>query len=116
MNVPFNQISTKDAATMIGVHVTSVINWCNDGLVPYTDVSNGTGKKRIMLNEEDVMLLKAVRKQYGGREVIKHVRMDAGKLVRKDAPIKKPVAILNKPIDIKDILVSVCLRNFVRTF
>ncbi len=109
MNVPFNKISSKDAATMIGVHYSSITSWCANGLIPYTDVSGGTGKKRIMLDEADVMLLKSARKKWGN-QMLKHVSMVNGVLVRDDETPKpvakvKPVATFNpikaeeKPVD-----------------
>jgi hypothetical protein len=103
MNVPYNQISTKDAAQIIGVCYSSVAAWCTEGLVPYTDVSGGTGKKRYMLNEEDVNLLKKAKQKYGNR-MLKHVYNDGVKLVPvtyKDD--EKPVASTKPTASIKPV-------------
>lgn len=103
MNVPYNQISTKDAAQMIGVCYATVAAWCANGLIPYTDVSGGTGKKRIMLNEEDVNVLKKAKKEHDGK-MMKYVYNDGIKLV----PVvykkaEKPVASVKPIASIKPV-------------
>lgn len=103
MNVPYNQISTKDAAQMIGVCYSIVASWCAKGLVPYTDLSGGTGKKRFMLNEEDVILLKKAKQEHGNR-MMRYVYNDGVKLV----PIaykkaEKPVASVKPTASIKPV-------------
>lgn len=76
MNVAFDKLSTGDAAKMIGIDKTTIAAWCRNGLINFTNVSDGTGKARYMLAEDEVMHLKALFKKYGKRKAMLYYKKD----------------------------------------
>ncbi len=76
MNVAFDKLSTGDAAKMIGIDKTTVAAWCRNGLINFTNVSDGTGKARYMLAEDEVMHLKSLFKKYGKRKAMMYYKKD----------------------------------------
>lgn len=70
MNVPYNKINTRDAAKMIGVDYATVAGWCKRNIINFTDLSNGSGKSRYMISENEVEYIKSLTKQHGVRKAM----------------------------------------------
>ena len=53
MNPDYKQISASDASKMLGVHKTSVTNWCKAGMINFIDVSEpGSARPRYVIPED----------------------------------------------------------------
>lgn len=75
MNATYTQISTVDAAKMLGVDKTTVSNWCRNGIIEFSDVSGPNSTiPRYVLTEETVDRIKRARKKYGKQEWSKHYK------------------------------------------
>ena len=84
MNVPYNKINARDAADMIGVDYTTVLGWCKKGIINYSDISDGMGKSRYMLDEEEVEYIKKLKKKHGTRKAMMYYKKDWN-----NKPVKK---------------------------
>lgn len=84
MNVPFNKINAKDAADMIGVDYTTVLGWCKKGIINYSDISDGTGRPRYQLDEEEIECIKKLKKKHGTRKAMLYYKKDWN-----NKPVKK---------------------------
>lgn len=72
MNVTFDNINTADAATMLGVHTTTVSYWCRNGLIRFTDLSDGTNKSRYMFTADELDRVNNLITKYGKKGWTKH--------------------------------------------
>lgn len=89
MNPSFNQISTVDAAKMLGVDKTSVANWCRKGIINFIDVSEADSTvPRYVLTEEEVEKIKRAMRRHGKTKWHKHYKKDWGKK-SKEASVPK---------------------------
>ena len=79
MNVPYNQISAKDSAKMIGIDYSTVAGWCRKNIINYNNVGDGTKMPRYVLDEKEVGHLKKLKKQYGTRKLLLYYKKDWNK-------------------------------------
>lgn len=68
MNVSYKDINTLDAARMLKVDKSSVIYWCTNDFINYTNVSDGVHKKRYLISEEEIDYIKSLIKKHGKRK------------------------------------------------
>lgn len=67
MNVGYKDINTLDAARMLKVDKSSIIYWCANDVINYTNVSDGIHKKRYLISEDEIDYIKSLIKKHGKR-------------------------------------------------
>lgn len=73
MNANYKQISSSDAAQMLGVTRGTVGCWCRRGVINYIDVSESSSNvPRYVLTDEEVQRIKRAIKKYGKFAWTKH--------------------------------------------
>lgn len=83
MNPDYKQISASDASKMLGVHKTSVTNWCKAGMINFIDVSEpGSARPRYVIPEDEIDKIKRAMKKHGKRTWVKYYK--------KTVPVKFP--------------------------
>lgn len=93
MNVPFNKISAADAARMLGVDRCTVQGWCRNGIINFTNVSDGTAVPRYMIEEDEVNYISELLKKFGStRSAMLRYRKN-WRDGRKPIPVKKPTVV-----------------------
>ncbi len=108
MNVDYKNISTGDAARMIGVDITTVSTWCREGRINCVNVSDGTKNGRYMLSEDEVDYIKTLKQKFG-KQFIRKYRKDWKKgrqpaktfvtdEVVEVVPVAKPVATIKSVV------------------
>lgn len=65
MNVGYENLSTADVATILGVNKTSVTLWCRKGYIRYTNVGEGDISPRYMFDEDEIERVRKLRDRYG---------------------------------------------------
>lgn len=77
MNANYKQISSSDAAQMLGVTRNTVGSWCRHGIINYIDVSeNVSNVPRYVLTEEEVQRIKRAMRRHGKQSWTKHYNKD----------------------------------------
>lgn len=99
MNVTFDKINTEDAATVLGVNRTTVTYWCRNGLIRFTDLSDGVGKARYMFDADELDRINRLIEKYGSRAWTRHA--NEGLAIEANEPIKteaiKPIIATTDP-------------------
>lgn len=99
MNVTFDKINTEDAATVLGVNRTTVTYWCRNGLIRFTDLSDGVGKARYMFDADELDRINRLIEKYGRRAWTRHA--NEGLAIEADKPVKveaiKPIVTTTDP-------------------
>ena len=98
MNVTYDEINARDAAQRIGVDYTTVVGWCRNNLINYTNLSDGSKNGRYMLAEAEVEYLKRLNRTYDTRKAMMHYQKDWNKA----EPKAEPKAVI-KNVDLKPV-------------
>ena len=101
MNVTFDKINTEDAATMLGVHNTTVSYWCRNGLIRFTDISDGTHKSRYMFTADELDRVNKLIEKYGKKAWTRHAMegLDYEVVKPVEAEVVKPIITTTDPED-----------------
>ena len=101
MNVSYENINTNDAATMLGVHYTTVAYWCRHKLIRYTDMSDGTSKPRYMFTADELDRVNNLITKYGKKGWTRHSMegLDVTNIEPVKAEAVKPVMVTTDPED-----------------
>ena len=66
MNVSYKDINTKDAATMLKLHPSTVSGWCQRGVINFMDVSEkGSTVPRYRIPQDEINYIRGLIKKYG---------------------------------------------------
>lgn len=72
MNVGFEDLSTKDVASMLKVDQHTVSDWCKRGQIRNTNLSGGGQKGRYMIPEDEAEYLRKLFKKWGKTKAMRH--------------------------------------------
>lgn len=77
MNANYKQISSSDAAQMLGVTRGTVGTWCRHGIINFIDVSEPSSNvPRYVLTEDEVLRIKRAMRRHGKFTWTKHYNKD----------------------------------------
>jgi DNA-binding transcriptional MerR regulator len=80
MNVAFNEISTSDAAKILGVQKCTIALWCRQGKIRFQDVSNsGSSRPRYLFTDDEIDRVLKLIEKYGKRDWLFHNDIDDDK-------------------------------------
>ena len=72
MNVGFENLSTKDVATMIKVDQHTVSDWCKKGRIKNINLSSGNQNGRYLIPEDEADYLRKLFKKWGKTKAMRH--------------------------------------------
>ena len=120
MNTPYDKTSAADAARMLGTSPQTVTTWCRTGKINASDVSDGTGKARWLLSDDEVQYIMDLKKKFGSvRDAMTHykknwkdgkkpaVQYNVMPETRNYIPQKKKDEPKNTPVDSKSIAATI---------
>lgn len=72
MNVGFEELSTKDVASMLKIDQHTVADWCKRGRIRNTNLSSGDRNGRYMIPEDEAEYLRKLFKKWGKTKAMRH--------------------------------------------